>query len=150
MSSDARLKIQDGVVVEGQGTLVTDRSVLAAAELDVVLPTLPGLGLLRADCSFGKATTRFANTSGRPLDVQAWVVDKAAAYPDVARVVRFRSLAGGVDTARIGSPSGGVATQEWQVSYTDRSGRDHVATMWSTAGASGNDCVIASQGLTTG
>jgi hypothetical protein len=115
------------------------------------LLTAPGLGVLRASCSGGVATTQWSNTAATPVVVtnQALFHDTTAVVTGDLDYVHEATVAAGAatdQTPNIGV--NGVESVTWQASVDDAAG-DHVATVWVTASASGTGCRLAAQGLST-
>ena len=144
--------IKDGEVVEGNGRIVATAVTLPDGAGQTTLLSFPGVGALRSSCANGTATTQWSNTATTPVVVVNQVnfhrTTAAAAAADIDYVHESTPAAG----ANVDQPTNlGVNGQEsvmWQASVDD-SGGDRVATVWVTASASGANCRITAQALTT-
>jgi hypothetical protein len=138
--------IKDGEVVKGNARMLATAVTLPDGAGQTPLLSAPGLGALRASCTAGVATTQWQNTGSTPVAVVNQVVFPT---PGVAASASEASVAGGgVFTQPANSGTGGVESVMWQASIDD-SGGDRVATLWVTAGASGANCRISAQGMST-
>jgi hypothetical protein len=138
--------IKDGEVVEGNGRILAIAVTLPDGASGTPLLSAPGLGALRASCTAGVTTTQWQNTGATPVSVVNQVVFPT---PGVAASANEASVAGGgVFTQPANSGAGGVESVMWQASIDD-SGGDRVATVWVTAGASGANCRVSAQGMST-
>jgi hypothetical protein len=143
--------IKDGEVVEGNGRILSIAATLPDSASGTPLLTTPGLGALRASCTAGVATTQWSNTAATPV-----VVVNQVAFHDTGVVaagdldyVHEATVAAG---ATVNQPTNvgdsGVESIMWQASVDD-SGGDRVATIWVTAAASGANCRLTAQGVST-
>jgi hypothetical protein len=137
-------KLAEGTAVGGVGVLRQTRLTLRNGNAGVILMDVPFLGQLEGTCAAGIATTAFHNLSGTSVNVQATGVDNGAT--DRAFTDRNAPANG----LTVPAPNTGNGPQEvtWQVSLGDGAGA-HVATLWTTSGASLTDCVITVQALMT-
>jgi hypothetical protein len=144
--------IKDGEVVEGNGRIVATAVTLPDGAGQTTLLSFPGVGALRSSCANGTATTQWSNSATTPVVVVNQVnfhrTSAATAAADIDYVHESTPAAG----ANVDQPTNlGVNGQEsvmWQASVDD-SGGDRVATVWVTASASGANCRITAQALTT-
>jgi hypothetical protein len=133
-------KIKDGEVVKGNGRMLSNALTLPDGAGQTTILSVPGLGVLRAGCAAGTATTQWQNTTAGAVTVVNQLVTGATS------AVTATSVAAG---ATQDQPTG--ATTEsvmWQVS-DDSSAGDHVSTLWVTAGITGTSCRITAQGIAT-
>lgn len=141
-------KIADGQVVEGVGTPLAARVELANGQ-DGSIFAVPGFGTLSALCITGAAGFTLQNESGSSLNVQLWGHVNGA-MADSTFVSRLNPTPGTGVLFDASSAVGGVESVSLQASYTDATGRDHVATLDITTGAALSACVITAQGFSTG
>ena len=143
--------IKDGEVVEGNGRLLATAVTLPDGASATPLLTAPGLGALRASCTAGVTTTQWANTASTPVVVVNQVLFHDTSAPAIGDLdyVHEATVAAGAST---GQPTNlgdsGVESVTWQASVDDNSG-DRVATVWVTAAASGSNCRVTAQGVST-
>ena len=141
--------IRDGDVVEGNGRILANTVTLPDGSGATTLLSAPGLGALRASCAAGVATTSWLNTGTASVAVVNQV-----AFHDTTPTT-------GIDAvhAAISAPGGsfeqpanlgenGWQTVTWQASVDDSAG-DRVATVTVTSLASGANCRVSAQGLST-
>jgi hypothetical protein len=150
-SSIVAADIKDGEVVEGNGRILSAAATLPDGASATPLLTAPGLGVLRASCSGGVATTQWSNTAATPVVVtnQALFHDTTAVVTGDLDYVHEATVAAGAATDQAPNVGvNGVESVTWQASVDDAAG-DHVATVWVTASASGTGCRLAAQGLST-
>ena len=137
--------IKDGEVVKGNARMLATAVTLPDGAGQTVLLSAPGLGALRASCAAGSARTQWQNTGTTPVAV----VNQVVFAGTTAASADQTSLAGGGTFDQ--APNTGTAGTEsvmWQASIDD-SGGDRVATLQVTASASGNNCRISAQGMST-
>jgi hypothetical protein len=137
--------IKDGEVVKGNARMLATAVTLPDGAGQTALLSAPGLGALRASCTAGVTTTQWQNTGSTPVAVVNQVVFPA---PGPADANQASVAGGGVLTQPTNTGTAGVESVMWQASIDD-SGGDRVATLWVTAGASGANCRISAQGMST-
>ena len=140
-------QIADGQVVEGAGVLLSNRLTLPVGAGSQLLD-VTGFGSLLASCSTGVATLRVTNATDATLNVETLMhapmndnfAGSETLAPGAGLNLPNRHLATGVTVWRL------------QLSYTDAAGRDHVATLETSAGfvLGAGFCTLTAQGLTTG
>ncbi|MDX6539368.1 MAG: hypothetical protein QOI71_978 [Gaiellales bacterium] len=143
--------IKDGEVVKGNGRILATAVTLPDGASGTSLLSAAGLGVLRASCAAGVATTQWSNTAATPVEVvnQVSFHDTTAPVAGHVDFVHQATVAAGAATdqpANIGT--GGVESVMWQASVDDPAG-DHVATVWVTASGSGATCHLSAQGFST-
>jgi hypothetical protein len=143
--------IKDGEVVKGSGRILTAAVTLPDGASATPLVAAAGLGVLRASCAAGVATTQWANTASTPVVVvnQVSFHDTAAPAAGSLDLVHQATVAAGAATDQ--PPNIGTAGTEsvmWQASVDDTAG-DRAATITITASASGTGCRLTAQGLST-
>jgi hypothetical protein len=143
--------IKDGEVVEGNGRVFSVAVTLPDGASGTPLLGAPGLGAVRAGCTAGVATTQWANTASTPVTVVNQVLFHDATAPALGDLdyVHEATVAAGASTdqpTNVGT--NGVESVMWQASVDDAGG-DHVATVWVTASASGTNCRLTAQGIST-
>ena len=150
-SSILAADIKDGEVVEGNGRILSVATTIPDGASATALLTAPGLGVLRASCAAGVATTQWSNTAATPVVVtnQALFHDTTPVVTGDLDYVREATVAAGAATDQAPNVGvNGVESVMWQASVDDAAG-DHVATVWVTASASGTGCRLAAQGFST-
>jgi hypothetical protein len=144
--------IKDGEVVEGNGRIVATAVTLPDGAGQTTLLSFPGLGALRSSCANGTATTQWSNTAATPVVVVNQVSFHRTTVPAAAADIDYVHESTPAAGASVDQPTNlGVNGQEavmWQASVDD-SGGDRVATVWVTATASGANCRLTAQALTT-
>ena len=144
--------IRDGDVVEGNGRILATAVTIPDGAGATTLLSAPGLGALRASCAAGVATTSWQNTA----TATTTVVNDVAFHRTTAP-----SAAADIDSVHAATPGPGAVVEQpanlgvsgwesvtWQASLDDAGG-DRVATVWVTASASGNNCRLSAQGIST-
>jgi hypothetical protein len=140
-------RIADGQVVEGRGTLLSNRLVLPSGAGAPVLE-VTGLGTIAVSCLTGIPNLRFTNTTGGDVNVQVW--DIADGTPDLTSLIRATPAAGAGFNLPNGDATTGNAAWTIQASATDAAGTDHVATVHVSSGITTGACIVAAQGVSTG
>jgi hypothetical protein len=154
-SSLTAADIKDGEVVEGNGRLLATVVIVPDNAGATTLLSAPGLGALRASCAAGVATTSWQNTAATAITVVNDVAfHRTGATPatavDIDSVHAATPAPNGVveQPANLGGAGVGWETVTWQASIDDAGG-DRVATIWVSASASGNNCRLTAQGIST-
>jgi hypothetical protein len=144
--------IKDGEVVEGNGRLLATAVTVPDGAGATTILSAPGLGALRASCAAGTATTSWLNTTTVNVTVVNQVAfhrtTPATSTADSDAVHAAVAGAGGAIEQPANTGAGGWESVTWQASIDDAGG-DHVATLWVTASASGANCRISAQGIST-
>ncbi|MDX6564271.1 MAG: hypothetical protein QOD65_4085 [Gaiellales bacterium] len=144
--------VKDGELVKGNGRVFATAVTVPDGAGATTLLSAPGLGALRASCAAGVATTSWQNTAATAITVVSDVAfhrtTAPAAAADIDSVHAATPAPGGVveQPANLGVAGWEMVT--WQASIDDAGG-DHVATVWVSASASGNNCRLSAQGLGT-
>jgi hypothetical protein len=146
--------IKDGEVVKGNARILSIAATLPDGALGTPLLSAPGLGALRANCTAGVTTTQWSNTAATPIVVVNQVAfHRTGSAPATAADIDYTheaTVAAGATTSQpTNVGDGGVESVMWQASVDD-SGGDRVATIWVTAAASGANCRLTAQGVSTG
>lgn len=150
-SSLTAADIKDGEVVEGNGRILATAVTLPDGAGATALLSAPGLGALRASCAAGTATTSWQNTSSTNVTVVNDVEFHRTAAPTAADSDNVHATivgAGGSAEQPTNLGVNGWESVTWQASIDDAAG-DRVATIVVTASASGNNCRLSAQGMST-
>jgi hypothetical protein len=144
--------IKDGDVVEGNARILATAVTVPDGAGATTLLSAPGLGALRASCAAGVATTSWQNTATSVITVVSDIAfhrtTAPAAPADIDYVHAATPAAGAVVEQPANLGVGGWESVMWQASLDDAGG-DRVATVWVTASASGNNCRLSAQGIST-
>lgn len=132
-------QLAPGTAVNGTGTLISAFETVGNGATTATIATLPGFGSITAACAGGVATLSYVNSSGTAPIVQ-YAATNNGATDDVSieRANPPNNTTYPVPNASLG----GIQTITWQLSYAPA----HVATITTTAGASGTGCIITAQG----
>lgn len=134
-------QIQNGQVVEGNGTLSSAAVQLSNGASNTPLLTFPGLGVLQADCAGGGVTVELVNNAGTTIDWANWGATAAGA------TVANGTVANG-DIVSSSSPNTFLGLT-WMASFGTGSGL-HLATInTSTAPTPTAGCVVMAQATYT-
>lgn len=143
--------IKDGDVVEGNGRILATAVTLPDGAGATALLSAPGLGALRASCLAGTATTSWQNTASTNVTVVNDVEFHRTGAPTAADSDNVHAATVGAGGTVEQPPNVGINGWEsvtWQASIDDAGG-DRVATIVVTASASGNNCRLSAQGIST-
>jgi hypothetical protein len=133
-------QIQNGQVVEGNGTLSSASVHLTNGESNTPLLTFPGLGVLQADC-VGGVTVELVNTSGATIDWANWGATSAGATVENGTAANDVIVSRSSVTEFLGLT--------WMASFGTGSGL-HLATInTSTAPIVTGGCVVMAQATYT-
>lgn len=148
--------IKDGEVVKGRGFMFFNTLTVPNGASNVQVLNAEGLGRLLVSCTLGQATTKIQNTSPGSIVIVSSELFRDTGAPadpavkaDVDAVHRANPGPGGVVEQASNQGVGGIQSVQWQLSSIDAQGEKHVATLWTTAGAVGNDCSVTAQALAT-
>jgi hypothetical protein len=134
--------IQNGQVVKGNGNLLSARVVVPAGAVNATVLTLAGVGVIRASCAAGTASTNFLNQSGSAADVTASGVNAGTA------VFQRSAVANAAASPTLTSGSAGAIA--WRIDYADAAGVAHVASASVAIGPAAGGCLASGQALSTG
>ncbi len=144
--------IKDGEVVEGNGRILGNVLTVPDGAGATTILSAPGLGALRASCAAGVATTSWQNTASTAItvvnDIAFHRTTAPAAAADIDSVHAASPGPGGVVEQPANLGVSGWESVTWQASIDDAGG-DRLATVWVTASASGNNCRVSAQGIST-
>jgi hypothetical protein len=138
-------QIANGQVVEGNGTLSSVEVQLPGGALNSPLLSLPGLGVLQADCAAGITTIKFLNNSGTSIELRLWgVIDGATDTPTIAS----NNLLNGFLVEQESGLQGAMGIT-WMASF-GQGANLHLATInTSTRLVAGGTCTISAQATYT-
>jgi hypothetical protein len=138
-------QIANGQVVEGNGTLSSIEVHLPIGASNSPLLSLPGLGVLQADCIAGITTLKFANNSGTSIDVRWWgVIDGTPDTP----IVSSNTLPNASFVEQESEPEGMMGVT-WMASF-GQGANLHLATINTSTGVgAGPACAISAQATYT-
>lgn len=139
-------QIANGQVVEGNGTLSSVEVQLPSAASNSTILSLPGLGVLQANCAAGITTLEFLNNSGTSIELREWgVVDGAA---DDTPIIASNSVLNGFLVEESSEPEGTMGIT-WMASF-GQGANLHLATInTSTRLVAGGTCNISAQATYT-
>jgi hypothetical protein len=139
-------QIANGQVVEGNGALSSVEVQLPNGALNSPILSLPGLGVLQANCAAGITTLEFVNNSGTSIDLREWgVVDGAAADTPI---IASNIVPNGFFVEESSEPEGNMGLT-WMASF-GLGINLHLATInSSTALNAGGTCAISAQATYT-
>jgi trimeric autotransporter adhesin len=134
-------QIQNGQVVEGNGTLSSAAVQLTDGQSNVPLLTFPGLGGVQADCAGGAVTIELFNNAGATIDWANWGATTTGA------TVENGTAANGDIVSRT-SPNAFLGLT-WMASYGAGPGLHLVTIDTSTAPTPTGGCVVMAQATYT-
>jgi hypothetical protein len=131
-------QIANGQVVEGNGTLSSVEVQLPNGALNSPVLSLPGLGVLQADCAAGDSTVEFLNNSGTSIDLRWWgVVDGDPP------IIGSEPLLNGFFVEQE-SGMQGIMGITWMASF-GQGANLHLATINTSTSDAGGTCAISAQ-----
>jgi hypothetical protein len=135
-------QIANGQVVEGNGTLSSVEVELPNGALNLPILSLPGLGVVRADCAGGVSTVQFLNNSGTTIDLRWWGV--ADGEPPI---IDSQPVLNGTFTFQESAPQG-IMGITWMASF-GQGANLHLATINTSTSDAGGTCAISAQATYT-
>jgi len=133
-------------VVEGNGTLSSVEVQLPNGASNSPLLSLPGLGVLQANCTAGIATVEFVNNSGTEINLREWgVIDGGMADTPI---ISSNTMPNGFFVEQSSEPQG-IMGITWMASFGQGTNL-HLATINTSTGlVTGPACAISAQATYT-